>query len=213
MIWGYLLPYISVLLGFFALGQGSTVGVTHWTELHPVHFTLVDTHARGPADAKVTVIEYGDYSCGYTTKMEPIVRKVMNEDQGQIRFVFVHHWLPAHKHARLAAQIAIAAGLQGKFWEVHDMLFDKHFAAGPQGATFDGYVTYLKTIRGLDIAKLRRDEDSPEVNAMLDKELASFRSTATPEFVINGRMHTGQLTEEQFQQMIHEAAQQAISRI
>jgi|HubBroStandDraft_6_1064221.scaffolds.fasta_scaffold94786_3 protein-disulfide isomerase len=207
MMKGYLSLYTSVWFGLFAMGQGGTVKINHWSDLRPVHVTLVDTHARGPVDAKVTVIEYGDYSCGYTTRMEPIVRKVMREDQGQVRFVFVHHWLPAHRHARLAAQIAIAAGLQGKFWEVHDMLFDKHFAAGPDGAIFEGYVPYLKTIPGLDIAKLRRDAESPEVNAMLDKELASFRSTATPEFVINGRIFTGQMTEAQFQQMIHEAAQ------
>jgi hypothetical protein len=87
------------------------------------------------------------------------------------------------------------------------MLFEKHFAAGAAGATIDGYVPYLKTIAGLDVERLKKDVDSPEVNSELDAELKSFKSDSTPEFLINGHLHTGQLTEEQFNQLIKEAQQ------
>ena len=177
----------------------------HLQDLHTFTLKPMNAPSRGPANAKVTVVEFTDYTCRFCHQMEPTVRKVMEDNKDSVHFVMAHHWLSAHKNARLAAQVAMAANLQGKFWPVHDMLFDKHFAGGSQGATIEGYLPYLKTIPGLDLDKLQRDVNSPEVNAELDAEVKALASDSTPEIVINGHMHLGQLTEAQFNQLIKEA--------
>jgi protein-disulfide isomerase len=130
----------------------------------------------------------------------------VNAHADTVRFVIKHHWLAAHKHARLAAQVSVAADLQGKFWPVHEMMLDKHFAAGAAGASIDGFVPYLKTIPGLDIARLKKDVDSPEVNARVDRDLKEFKSTATPEFLLNGHFMEGQISEADFNRLIDEAS-------
>jgi protein-disulfide isomerase len=189
-------------------GQAQAPKEVHLQDLHTFPVTPVaKASSKGPANAKVTVIEFTDYTCPFCLRVEPTFRKVMAENANQVHFVIEHHWIPRHKNARLAAHVALAASLQGKFWPVHDMLFEKHFAAGAAGATIDGYVPYLKTIAGLDVERLKKDVDSPEVNSELDAELKSFKSDSTPEFLINGHLHTGQLTEEQFNQLIKEAQQ------
>src|SRR5258708_12944484 len=82
-------------------------------------------HVAGPDDAPVTLVEYGDFECPYCGMAHPIVKKVQRELGNQLRFVFRHFPLAeAHPHARIAAQAAEAAGAQGKFWEMHDNLFE-----------------------------------------------------------------------------------------
>ena len=83
-------------------------------------------HIAGPDDAPVTLVEYGDYECPYCGMAHPIVQKAQRELGKQLRFVFRNFPLAeAHPHARLAAQAAEAAGGQGRFWEMHDMLFEQ----------------------------------------------------------------------------------------
>src|SRR5438128_230170 len=88
----------------------------------PIH---PDDHSYGPEDAPVTLVEYGDYECPYCGQAHPIVKKILEEMGGGIRFVFRNFPLTeAHPHALLAAQAAEAAGLQGKFWDMHDLLYE-----------------------------------------------------------------------------------------
>jgi protein-disulfide isomerase len=80
-------------------------------------------HVRGPADARVILVEYGDFECPYCCQAEPVVRELVRAFGDDLAFVFRH--LPlvdVHEHAELAAEAAEAAGTQGKFWEMHDML-------------------------------------------------------------------------------------------
>lgn len=161
--------------------------------------------SRGPRDAKVIIVEFADYSCPYTIKFEPTLRKVV--DEGQVRFVVMHHWIPAHKHAQMAAQVAVAAGLQGKFWEVHNLMLAEKFAAGPEGATLDGYAKYLSKVPGLDVDRLVRDAASSQVARTVDREVHAIGSNATPELVVNGRMFlAGEITADQLHTLIAEAS-------
>src|SRR5712692_6783629 len=82
-------------------------------------------HVQGPADAAVTLVEYGDYECPYTGRAYPIVKEVQRALGDQLRFVFRNFPLAEiHPHAEQAAEAAESAGAQGKFWEMHDLLFD-----------------------------------------------------------------------------------------
>jgi protein-disulfide isomerase len=98
----------------------------HEREENPLSIPVgPDDHSRGPLDAKLTVVEYGDYQCPYCGQAFPIVEKLRSTFADSMRFIFRNLPLAdVHPHAEAAAEIAEAVGLQGKFWEIHDALFE-----------------------------------------------------------------------------------------
>jgi protein-disulfide isomerase len=145
-------------------------------------------HIRGPENAPVTLVEYGDFECPYCGQAEPIVRELL-ADFGDLRYVWRH--LPlndVHPHAQLAAEAAEAAGAQGKFWEMSDVLL------AHQGAlTVRDLVGYAEEL-GLDLERfrdaLRKQKFAPRVAEDVESADRSGVS-GTPTFFINGRRHYG----------------------
>jgi len=145
-------------------------------------------HLRGPIDAPVTVVEYGDFECPYCGRAEPVVRELLR-DFGDIRYVWRH--LPlndVHPNAQRAAEAAEAAAHQGAFWEMHDMLFEH------QDALLLADVRRYAEELGLDLERF--DEDmhrrcgAPRIAEDVDSADLSGVS-GTPTFFINGRRHYG----------------------
>jgi protein-disulfide isomerase len=100
----------------------------HETAFLTVPVTAAD-HAVGPAAAPVTLVEYGDFECPHCRRAHPIVQEVRRRLGSGLRFVFRNFPLTnVHLHAQHAAEVAEAAGAQGKFWEMHDRLFERQFA-------------------------------------------------------------------------------------
>src|SRR5881396_2746169 len=86
-------------------------------------------HIQGPADAAVTLVEYGDYECPHCGRAYPIVKAIQKHMERKLRFVYRNFPLrESHPHAQCAAEAAEAAGAQGRFWEMHDRLFERQFA-------------------------------------------------------------------------------------
>jgi Na+/H+ antiporter NhaA/protein-disulfide isomerase len=145
-------------------------------------------HIRGPERAPVTVVEYGDFECPYCGQAEPIVRELL-ADFGDVRYVFRH--LPlndVHPHAQLAAEGAEAAGRQGKFWEMHDMLMEH------QGALTGKDLTHYAGDLHLDIARFTDDlrKHAGAARVAEDVDSADLSSVSgTPTFFINGKRHYG----------------------
>jgi Na+/H+ antiporter NhaA/predicted DsbA family dithiol-disulfide isomerase len=145
-------------------------------------------HIRGPEESLVTVVEYGDFECPYCGMAEPSVRELLR-DYGEIRYVWRH--LPlndVHPNAQIAAEAAEAAGRQGAFWEMHDLLLDHQDALRPPDLV--GYATSL----GLDTerfaADLRKHVGQAHVAEDLDSaDLSSV--SGTPTFFVNGKRHYG----------------------
>ncbi|MEV6375104.1 Na+/H+ antiporter NhaA [Micromonospora musae] len=145
-------------------------------------------HIRGPADAPVTVVEYGDFECPYCGQAEPVVRELLAEFT-KIRYVWRHLPLTeVHPHAELAAEAAEAAGDQGAFWEMHDLLFKHQDALGTVdmlhyaeqlGLDLDRFRDYLAERRSVD--RIGEDVDSADLSGV----------SGTPTFFINGRRHHG----------------------
>ena len=141
-------------------------------------------HIQGPADAVVTLVEYGDYECPRCGRAYPIVKAIQRQLGPKLRFVFRNFPLrESHPHAEQAAEAAEAAGAQGKFWEMHDRLFERQFA-------LDGeYLIEYAGDLGLDVARFR-NELSSAVYAPRVRE--DFRSgvtsgvNGTPTFFVNG---------------------------
>ncbi len=145
-------------------------------------------HVRGPADAPVTLVEYGDFECPYCGQAEPIIRELLT-DFGDLRYVWRH--LPlgdVHPQAQLAAEASEAAAAQGAFWHMHDLLLDHQGALGPKAL-----IRYAERL-GLDVDRftdeLRAHIWSDRVAA--DVESADVSGVAgTPSFFINGQRHAG----------------------
>ena len=152
-------------------------------------------HAQGPADAPVTLVEYGDYECPYCGMAYPIVKRVQARMGKQLRFVFRNFPLAeAHPHATAAAELAESAALQGKFWEMHDVLYEHQRALAP--ADLERHARKV----GLDLdaleAVLRGGAPHKRVKADF---MSGVRSgvNGTPTFFINGRRFDGDWRDEE----------------
>jgi Na+/H+ antiporter NhaA len=145
-------------------------------------------HIRGPAEALVTVVEYGDFECPYCGQAEAVVRELL-ADFGEVRYVWRHLPLTdVHPRAQLAAEAAEAAAGQGEFWRMHDLLLDHQQDLRP--ADLIGYAGDL----GLDVdrfrAELREHTHAPRIAESIESASLSGVS-GTPTFFINGRRHYG----------------------
>ena len=145
-------------------------------------------HIRGPLDAPVTVVEYGDFECPYCGQAEPIMRELLH-DFGDVRYVWRH--LPlndVHPNTQLAAEAAEAAADQGAFWEMHDLLLAHQDALRPNDLL--GYAELL----GLDLERFTNDlrEHTGAARVAEDVDSADLSGVSgTPTFFVNGRRHYG----------------------
>jgi Na+/H+ antiporter NhaA len=145
-------------------------------------------HVRGPADAPVTLVEYGDFECPYCGQAEPVVRELLS-DFGDLRYVWRHLPLTdVHPNSQLAAEASEAAAAQGAFWEMHDLLFDHQDALEPKyligyaeqlGLDVDRFTDELRTHKWRD--RVAADVDSADLSGV----------AGTPSFFINGQRHLG----------------------
>ncbi|MCI4352549.1 MAG: DsbA family protein [Thermoplasmata archaeon] len=147
-------------------------------------------HFEGPSDAPVVLVEYGDYQCPYCGAAYPIVKKIQKNLGKRLRFVFRNFPITnLHPQAQWAAETAEAAGAQGKFWELHDFLYEHQSSLGDEGF-FARYERALK----LDLAKLK-DEVAQHVHLTRIEEdyMSGIRSgvNGTPTFFINGSRYDG----------------------
>ncbi|MEV1072825.1 Na+/H+ antiporter NhaA [Micromonospora parva] len=144
-------------------------------------------HVRGPADASVTLVQYGDFQCPYCGTAEPVVRQLLGD--ADLRFVWRHLPLSdVHPQARLAAEAAEAAAAQGKFWQMHDLLLDHQDELDAAAL-----LTYAADL-GLDQKRFHDDLTSQAHAGRIDSDIDSADSSGvsgTPTFFINGRRHYG----------------------
>jgi Na+/H+ antiporter NhaA len=163
-------------------------------------------HFRGPADAPVTVVEYGDFECPYCGRAEPVVRELL-QAFGDVRYVWRHLPLSdVHPNAQLAAEAAEAAAEQDAFWELHDLLLDHQDALRPNdlvayaeqlGLDVERFVDDLRTHAGA--ARVAEDVDSADLSGV----------SGTPTFFVNGRRHYGAYDIEALSAAVHAAGARA----
>jgi Na+/H+ antiporter NhaA len=145
-------------------------------------------HIRGPADAKVTLVEYGDFECPYCGQAEPVVRTLL-QNMGDLRYVWRHLPLTdVHPNAALSAEAAEAADRQGAFWPMHDLLLEHQQQLRPVDL-----VRYAAEL-GLDVDRFREDLRRHVGAAQIAEDVDSAGSSGvagTPTFFINGRRQYG----------------------
>jgi protein-disulfide isomerase len=161
-------------------------------------------HVQGPAKAPVTLLEYGDYECPYCGEAYPIVKALQERLGDQMRLVFRNFPLgEAHPHAEHAAEAAEAAAVQGKFWEMHDLLYENQDALEDEDL-----VRYAKAL-GLDLPRFVKEMAA---HAYAVRVRDDFRSgvrsgvNGTPTFFVNGARHDGPFDLRSLLAAIKEAA-------
>jgi protein-disulfide isomerase len=145
-----------------------------------------DSPVRGPADAPVTIVEFSDYQCPFCGRAEPSIEAVLKDYPGKVRLVYKHFPLALiHPHALSAAYASAAAQKQGKFWEMHDLLFAHQRALAPE--QLDSYAKQI----GLDMDEFKKDMSSPEVKKVIAADMRLGQRVGirgTPTFFVNGRV-------------------------
>lgn len=160
-------------------------------------------HIRGPADAPVTVLEYGDFECPYCRAAFRDVRLLADEHPADIRFVFRNFPIPQlHPHAEQAAEAAEAAAAQNRYWQMHDLLLQPYSHLDE-----DSLATYAEVI-GLDIPRFRRELTDRRYAGKIDQDIAEgLRNgvNATPKFYVNGGRVDGKVPLEHLVELVDSA--------
>jgi len=157
-------------------------------------------HVQGKGTSGVTLVEYGDYQCPYCGQYYPIVKQVQANYGDKIVFQFRNlPLLQVHQNAFAAARAAEAASLQGKFWEMHDKLYENQDAWSSSSnvlTIFNGYATQM----GLDSAKFKKDFASSAINDTINADIKEFDKTgqelSTPTFFLDGKKISPKSVEE-----------------
>ena len=148
-------------------------------------------HSQGPADAAITLVEYGDYQCPGCAKAAPVLKQVSEKYKDQIAFVFRNYPLYSmHPNALAAATAAEAAGLQGKFWEMYSKIYQGQTTWKDQSNPNDTFNTYAQQI-GLNLEQFKTDFRSSPVGAAINADVKAGNDlgvSSTPTFFLNGEL-------------------------
>ena len=168
--------------------------------------SIADTPTQGPDDAWVTLIEIGDFQCPYCKRVQPTLKGLREKYGDDLRFGFKHNALSIHSRAKPAAMAADCARDQGKFWEMHELLFENTRAL--QDAHLESYAQQLQ----LDLAQwkscYKSNKHSARINAQ-QREVTSLGARGTPAFFINGRPLSGAQPQASFERIIDDELKKA----
>ncbi|MBX7144009.1 MAG: thioredoxin domain-containing protein [Oligoflexia bacterium] len=166
---------------------------------NPTKIDVGSSYVRGPADAKVTIVEFSDFQCPYCKRGKDTMEEVMKMYPKDVKVAFKHMPLPFHNQAMPAAKAALAAGKQGKFWEFHDELFNNQGSLSPE------FFVQTATKLGLDVEKFKKDSEDPAIEKAIkdDMELAQKNGIqGTPGFFVNGVAVKGAYPSSHFKSLI-----------
>ena len=166
-----------------------------------------DDHARGAADAPVTLVEYADFECLHCGRAYPILQRIQDEMGEMLRVVFRHFPLGwEHPHAQHAAEAAEAAAAQGKFWEMHDHLFEH------QRALDDRALARYAEVIGLDVRRFGAELRSHSYAERVRRDVEGGRRSGvrgTPTFFLNGTRYGDAIDLDALRAALENAARQA----
>lgn len=184
---------LAVVVGvfFFSKGQSSE------TASASVPFTeiLADSvHTSGEATAEAKIVEFGDYQCPACGQAEPILKKFLQDKGGKVYFVFKNFPLSQiHQNAIPSARAAEAAGKQGKYWQMHDILYEKQAEWSGLADPTKKFEDYAKSL-GLKLDQFKKDMG--EAIGVINRDTALGKKagvSSTPTFFINGKIYPGVL--------------------
>jgi thiol-disulfide isomerase/thioredoxin len=156
-----------------------------------VEIDLEGRPVRGSPMAPVTIVEFSDFECPFCGRAAPILEAVLEEFEGQVRLVFFNYPLSMHAHALQAARAVVAAGRQGRFWEMHDLLFEHQ-----QSLEDEDLMRYAEQLE-LDLDRFRSDLESEAVQRAVEADRSIGRQVeleGTPTIFVNNRRFNEPIT-------------------
>jgi protein-disulfide isomerase len=161
---------------------------------------------KGPKDALVTIVQFSDFQCPFCSRVEPTIDQVMKEYAGKVRVAWRNLPLPFHNNAKPAAIAAMAANQQGKFWQMHEIMFKNQQALS--AADLEKYAQQI----GLNMPKFKAALEDKKLADAVDAEAAmggKIGARGTPAFFVNGRFLSGAQPFERFKSLIDEELKKA----
>ena len=166
---------------------------------------------KGNRESKIVLVEYSDFQCPACGAYHPVVKQLVEEFGNDVAFVYRHFPLrQIHPNADLSARAAEAAGAQGKFWEMHDLLFENQKEWSNQKNAVDSFVKYAESL-GLSSEQFKSDIDSKEVKQKVNEDYnggTSLKISGTPTFFLNGKKLQNPRNYEEFKSIIEQAIKQ-----
>ncbi len=193
---------IAVVLG--------VVGFLMLTEPAEESTSTPSDHQYSQGSSGVVLTEYGDFQCAGCAAFYPIIKQVKEEFRDTVTFQYRHLPLESiHVNARAASRASEAAHLQGKFWEMHDRLYETQDSWKDSGDPLSVFTSYAGDL-GLDTAKFAEDYRSSTVNAVINADIAEFKKTgselSTPTFFLDGKkIEDAQASPDYFRALLSEA--------
>lgn len=215
LIWGlFTLAVVALLFGLAKLGSNSPGGNVD-ADGRPVSTGALlkpdvaeGEHAKGPKNAKVTLVEFSDFQCGFCKQSYPTVNRLLNDFPNDLRVVYRHFPLEQiHDHAKLSAQATEAAALQGKFWDLHDAIFNTQNEWKNLENAEEFFIKLAVSVGVEDEEKFKADLHSEAVIQAVDDDLTSGIASsvhATPTFYVNGVHLANPQDYDMFKQVIQD---------
>lgn len=193
----FVIIVIAILGGLIALSKKDSINVSglDQSKIQPASAANgnIAEHVFGNQSGKTTLIEYGDYQCPVCGRAYPILKEVSDTYKDKLTFVFRNNPLTTvHPNARAGSAAAEAAGLQGKYWEMHDMLYEKQndWSDSSPDQRVGFFVKYAQAVGVKDINKFKTDMDSKAVSDKINFDLALGKKIpveGTPTLLLNGK--------------------------
>src|SRR3989338_4475241 len=199
-----LVTLVVIVAGVFFLGRKPTSTPPVINEQKVLGTSI--RNFQGNPNAPVKIVEFADFQCPACAVAHPIVKSIIEKNQDKIYFVYRHYPLSSHRNAKLAAQAAEAAGGQGKFWQMYDMIFENQKDWSDTSNAKEIFETYAQKL-GLDVTKFKEDFD--KTKSVIEQDYADGNQVgvdSTPTFFINGQKNAGVIQQSQFQDIIDQAS-------
>ncbi len=180
--------------GIFFLSKSSpnTASPANTQPVNPQLLIKPDSNQTASQSAKVNLVEFGDYECPSCFQAYPIIKQILGNYDGKINFVFRNFPLPQHKNAQIAAEAAEAAGAQGKYWPMHDALYDHQNDWAEVSNPLNIFKTYAQSM-GLNMSQFQSDVQSNKFSNKINEDINdgyALGVNATPTFYLNNKLYS-----------------------
>ena len=163
-------------------------------------------HTIGEATAQARIVEFADFQCPACATAHPILKKVLSENKDKVYFVFRHYPLSFHANAKTAAQACEAAAIQGKFWEMHDKIYENQSEWSEKSNAKEIFIKYAEDLK-LDLTKFKDDFEKGKTDIENDYVLGNKAGVdSTPTFFVNGQKKPGVIQETELLDIINKAS-------
>lgn len=184
---------IAILAGAVLLLGGSTSPNQGTKVADQTILIRADSNKMGSESAKIKLVEFGDYQCPACGAAYPVITQILSTYKNDTLFVFRNYPLSIHANSTIAAKAAEAAGVQGKYWQMYDALYQNQSTWSTSNSPIDVFTSYAKTM-GLDTEKFKQDVQSNKFDAKIQEDTNDGNSVgvnATPTFYLNGKQIVG----------------------